>query len=340
MTIALSAGRAPARASSASPARTNGRASRATTRLLDATFPAYRSLLPSEWAVLGRHHGRAARRGGQPRRAGRRPQHAGAAGVRRRLARADRRRRRRGPGRGEPRGQLRRRADHYGVQPAVPAGRAGRARHRSTARMLFTSPNKPVVLRPEGAAGGDYTYVIDAGPPARLVGGSPHVRPAPVRRRLPQLADARTSRFEPGAVACWSGRTGRARPTWSRRSATSATLGSHRVSTDAPLVRAGRRAGGGARAPWSPAGASCESRSRSRRAGRTGPGSTARRYRGPRPPRRAAVPCCSRPRTSRSSAATRASGAASSTSCSSPARRGWPGCAPTTSGCSSNVRRC
>ena len=29
---------------------TNGRASRATTRLLDATFPAYRSLLPSEWA--------------------------------------------------------------------------------------------------------------------------------------------------------------------------------------------------------------------------------------------------------------------------------------------------
>ena len=29
---------------------TNGRASRATTRLLDATFPPYRSLLPSEWA--------------------------------------------------------------------------------------------------------------------------------------------------------------------------------------------------------------------------------------------------------------------------------------------------
>jgi len=29
---------------------TNGRASRATTRLLDATFPAYRSLLPTEWA--------------------------------------------------------------------------------------------------------------------------------------------------------------------------------------------------------------------------------------------------------------------------------------------------
>jgi DNA polymerase-3 subunit beta len=28
----------------------NGRASRATTRLLDATFPAYRSLLPSDWA--------------------------------------------------------------------------------------------------------------------------------------------------------------------------------------------------------------------------------------------------------------------------------------------------
>ena len=45
-----------------------------------------------------------------------------------------------------------------------------------------------------------------------------------------------------GRRACWSARTGSARPTWSRRSGYVATLGSHRVATDAPLVRVGRRA--------------------------------------------------------------------------------------------------
>jgi DNA polymerase-3 subunit beta len=36
----------------------------------------------------------------------------------------------------------------------------------SSARLLFTSPNKPVVLRPD-ADGGDYTYVMM---PVRLPG--------------------------------------------------------------------------------------------------------------------------------------------------------------------------
>jgi DNA polymerase-3 subunit beta len=49
LTIALSAGGAGEGIIGFS-GTTNGRASRATTRLLDATFPPYRSLLPSEWA--------------------------------------------------------------------------------------------------------------------------------------------------------------------------------------------------------------------------------------------------------------------------------------------------
>jgi DNA polymerase-3 subunit beta len=49
LTIALSAGGAGEGIIGFS-GTTNGRASRATTRLLDATFPPYRSLLPSDWA--------------------------------------------------------------------------------------------------------------------------------------------------------------------------------------------------------------------------------------------------------------------------------------------------
>ena len=49
MTLALSAGGA-GEGIIGFAGSTNGRASRATTRLLDATFPAYRSLLPNEWS--------------------------------------------------------------------------------------------------------------------------------------------------------------------------------------------------------------------------------------------------------------------------------------------------
>ena len=50
MTIALSATGGTGEGIIGFSGTTDGRASRATTRLLDATFPAYRSLLPSEWA--------------------------------------------------------------------------------------------------------------------------------------------------------------------------------------------------------------------------------------------------------------------------------------------------
>ena len=121
-------------------------------------------------------------------------------------------------------------------------------------------------------------------------------------------ARARASRRSSAATA-------RARPTWSRRSTTSPRLASHRVATDAPLVRPGAeqavvRAHGRARRPDRRS-----SRSRSTRAGPTGPGSTARRC--PAPARCSAwcARCCSRPRTSPWSRATRPSGAGSSTTC-------------------------
>ncbi|WP_375484552.1 DNA polymerase III subunit beta [uncultured Jatrophihabitans sp.] len=50
MTIALSGAGGTGEGIIGFAGTTNGRASRATTRLLDATFPAYRSLLPTEWA--------------------------------------------------------------------------------------------------------------------------------------------------------------------------------------------------------------------------------------------------------------------------------------------------
>ncbi|PZS12683.1 MAG: DNA polymerase III subunit beta [Pseudonocardiales bacterium] len=50
MTIALSSSGGTAEGIIGFAGSTNGRASRATTRLLDATFPAYRSLLPTDWA--------------------------------------------------------------------------------------------------------------------------------------------------------------------------------------------------------------------------------------------------------------------------------------------------
>ena len=143
--------RAPARASSASPARTDGRASRATTRLLDATFPAYRSLLPSEWASSA-DIGVAAL----------------VEAVKRVALVADRN----APVRlefadgslaltagGDDEGRAEEQLEvGYDGEPITTAfnpqflldGLGALA--TGTARMLFTSPNKPVVLRPGGAA--------------------------------------------------------------------------------------------------------------------------------------------------------------------------------------------
>ena len=145
---------------------TNGRASRATTRLLDATFPAYRSLLPNEWSS-------AAEITVGPL----------VEAVRRVALVADRStpvRLEFAPGNlalsagGEDEGraeeQLEISYDGEGIttafNPQFLLDGLG-ALTAPTARLLFTSPNKPVVLRPEGSESGEYTYVMM---PVRLPG--------------------------------------------------------------------------------------------------------------------------------------------------------------------------
>ena len=113
-----------------------GPARRTTTRLLDAEFPKYRSLFPTEWSATARHPGAGAAGGGQAGRARRRPRHARPAGFFRGRALADRRRRRRGPGRGAGRGAVLRRAADHRVQPHLPAGRADRGARRDGADVL------------------------------------------------------------------------------------------------------------------------------------------------------------------------------------------------------------
>lgn len=143
-----------------------GRASRATTRLLDATFPPYRSLLPTEWACTAevavaplveavKRVALVAERNSPVRlefedsllslRAG-----------------------------GEEEGRAEEQLEvRYEGEPIVTAfnpqflldGLGALA--VPTARLLFTSSNKPVVLRPESADSGDYTYLIM---PVRLPG--------------------------------------------------------------------------------------------------------------------------------------------------------------------------
>ena len=144
-------------------------ASRATTRLLDATFPPYRSLLPSEWASSAE---------------------IGVAGLTEAVRRVALVTDRNAPVRMEF-------ADGSVALTAGgdDSGDGGRAEERlevayegdpittafnpqflldglgalgtGTARLLFTSSTKPVVLRPEAADGADYTYLIM---PVRLPG--------------------------------------------------------------------------------------------------------------------------------------------------------------------------
>jgi DNA polymerase-3 subunit beta len=142
-----------------------GRSSRATTRLLDAAFPAYRSLLPSEWASSAevtvptlvdavKRVALVAERNSPVR-----------------LEFADNNVTLTAGGEDEGRAeeQLEIRYEGEGIatafNPQFLLDGLG-ALPSSSARMLFTSPNKPVVLRPEGN-GTDYTYLIM---PVRLPG--------------------------------------------------------------------------------------------------------------------------------------------------------------------------
>ena len=120
-----------------------------------------------------------------------------------------------------------------------------------------------------------------------------------------------------------------------------ATLGSHRVATDAPLVRLGAPSG-----PWCARRWCARARTQPDRArdepgpGEPGAAQPASRSRGPARCSGCCAPCCSRRRTWPWSRATRPSAAGSSTSCWSRARRGSPACAPTTTGCSSSATPC
>ncbi len=167
LTIALSAG-ASGEGIIGFTGTTGGRASRATTRLLDATFPAYRSLLPNEWSS-------AAEITVGPL----------VEAVRRVALVADRStpvRLEFSPGTlalsagGEDEGraeeQLEISYDGEGIttafNPQFLLDGLG-AVTAPTARLLFTSANKPVVLRPDGSSSesGEYTYVMM---PVRLPG--------------------------------------------------------------------------------------------------------------------------------------------------------------------------
>ncbi|SHG20177.1 DNA polymerase III, beta subunit [Jatrophihabitans endophyticus] len=150
---------------------TNGRASRTTTRLLDATFPAYRSLLPSEWASSAELAVsplvEAVRRVALVTDRN--------APVRLEFADASVSLTAGGDDEGRAEEQLEVAYDGDGIVTAFNPqflldGLS--ALSSGTARLLFTSSTKPVVLRPADAPAGDgdapeYTYLIM---PVRLPG--------------------------------------------------------------------------------------------------------------------------------------------------------------------------
>jgi DNA polymerase-3 subunit beta len=168
MTLALSAGGA-GEGIIGFAGTTNGRASRATTRLLDATFPAYRSLLPNDWSSSAditvaplveavRRVALVADRNTPVRLEFSEGSLALSAG---------------GEDEGRAEENLEVGYDGDAITTAFNPqflldGLA--ALTSPTARLLFTSPNKPVVLRPDNEGGGgaaEYTYVMM---PVRLPG--------------------------------------------------------------------------------------------------------------------------------------------------------------------------
>ena len=144
---------------------------RTTTRLLDGEFPKYRSLFPSEHRPPPTSPVADADRGGQAGRAGRR---ARTPPVRLQFADggadADRRRRTTRAAPRSDRGRVQRRATSPSrFNPAFLLDGLGCDRgRRSTARLLFTTPAKPAVLRRARRrhADADFRYLIM---PARLL---------------------------------------------------------------------------------------------------------------------------------------------------------------------------
>jgi DNA polymerase III subunit beta len=168
MTIALSSTGGTGEGIIGFSGATNGRASRATTRLLDATFPAYRSLLPTEWASTAevavaplveavKRVALVAERNAPVRLEFGDGSVALTAG-------------------GEDEGKAEEQLEvGYDGDPITTAFNPQflldglGALTSGSARLLFTSSNKPVVLRPEASSSdaADYTYLIM---PVRLPG--------------------------------------------------------------------------------------------------------------------------------------------------------------------------
>jgi DNA polymerase-3 subunit beta len=135
-----------------------GKASRATTRLLDAAFPAYQSIVPSEWTSSAdidvaaltdvvKRVALVASRNAPVRLEFTDGSLALSAG-------------------GDEEGRAEEQMEvSFDGEPITTAFNPQflldglNALGTGRARMLFTSPNKPAVLRPEGSAGGTYTYV-------------------------------------------------------------------------------------------------------------------------------------------------------------------------------------
>jgi DNA polymerase-3 subunit beta len=145
---------------------TSGRASRATTRLLDATFPPYRSLLPSEWAssaeiAVGGLVEAVKRVALVTDRNAPVRMEFGDGSVALTAGGDD-------EGRAEEQLEVAYEGDPIttAFNPQFLLDGLG-ALSTGTARLLFTSSTKPVVLRPEAADGAEYTYLIM---PVRLPG--------------------------------------------------------------------------------------------------------------------------------------------------------------------------
>ncbi|MDP9092710.1 MAG: DNA polymerase III subunit beta [Actinomycetota bacterium] len=166
MTIALSSTGGTGEGIIGFSGSSGGRSSRATTRLLDATFPAYRSLLPSEWASTAevtvgpfveavKRVALVADRNAPVRLEFTEGSVALSAG---------------GEDEGRAEEQLEVVYDGDAIttafNPQFLLDGLG-ALSSVSARLLFTSSNKPVVLRPDAADGTEYTYLIM---PVRLPG--------------------------------------------------------------------------------------------------------------------------------------------------------------------------
>jgi DNA polymerase-3 subunit beta len=164
LTIALSATGGTGEGIIGFSGSTDGRASRATTRLLDATFPAYRSLLPSEWASTAEVSV------GPLVEAVKRVALVAERNAPVRLEFADGNLGLSAGGEDEGRAEEQLEVSFDGdrimtaFNPQFLLDGLG-ALPSATARLLFTSSNKPVVLRPADET--DYTYLIM---PVRLPG--------------------------------------------------------------------------------------------------------------------------------------------------------------------------